>query len=327
MTGTVRSETVGVIGVGNMGGAIATSLLREHFQLVVYDQREEAVAELVRQGARAAGSIEELAPLARVVSIVVVNQEQLTSAVRAVLPSAARGSVIVVHSTVLPSTVVDLAAEAAEFGVRLVDAPVTGGADRAALGKLTLMIGGDGGSVQYCWPLFEAIGDSLFHLGPVGAGQAMKLAHNVMSLGSYTVYMDAMELAKAYGLDEDSVVRVVTTGQADSRGLRTWGRLDRFRRQHPDFGTPAVYDRIAKDQGGALTAGRDRGLELPMVAAIAELLPRLAARRDQDPTTWPATPIPCCRICGQELAAPFRDGGAHPECRYGVEEDATTSSA
>ncbi len=311
MTASVRDETIGIVGVGSMGSAIATSLLRGGFRVVVYDVDPEAAAEVARRGASVAGSVAELARTARIISVVVVDSVQVTAVVRAAVEVAMPGAVLIVHSTVRPATVVELATEVAHRGVTLVDAPVTGGSEKAARGTLTVMVGGDEETVGFCRPLFESIGAHVFHLGPVGAGQVMKLANNVMSLGGYALQMDAMQLARAYGLDEDSVTRVVTVGQGDSRGIRTWGRFDRIRRARG-----GSIANITKDMFEALAAGELRGLELPIIAAVAKALPSQVAERDRQlPSFAPETPIPRCRVCDQELAAPFREAGVHPECR------------
>jgi len=90
------------------------------------------------------------------------------------------------------------------------------------------MIGGDHSAVQACSPIFEAIGEYVFHVGPAGSGVAMKLVNNLLSLGGYALCLEAMQLGAAYGLDEDTVTTVVTASQGDSRRC-VMGRHDRAR--------------------------------------------------------------------------------------------------
>src|SRR5277367_1983764 len=127
MASSVRDEIVGVVGLGNMGGAIARSMAREGFNLHVFDVRKEAMDALVEKGATAAASLEDLASKARVISIVVVSDEQVKEVGNILLNSAKPGTAIMIHSTIRPSTVVDLAAEGKKKNVDVFDCSVNGG--------------------------------------------------------------------------------------------------------------------------------------------------------------------------------------------------------
>lgn len=311
----MRGWPVGVVGVGNMGGAIARSLLRAGFAVLVHDVREDAVGRLVEAGARSAPSVDALVAQSRVVSIVVVNDEQVNDVGGRVVAAAVPGTVILIHSTVRPSTAVALAERARPKKVSVLDVAVSGGSEKADRGTLTLMIGGDEDAVRACRPLLEAIGERIFHLGPVGSGLASKLVNNLIAVGSYALQLEAMELAAAYGITEDTVTTVVAASQGDNRGIRTWGRHDRKRRARRAEGVD-WSERMGRDLEEAAIAAGARGVTLPLTVLIAEALPAKLRRRDRElDRRPPAPPVPLCLVCDQELAAPFRVVGIHPECR------------
>src|SRR5580658_8496650 len=169
---TSRDDTVvGMVGIGDMGAALAGSMMRR-YSVVVFDLRAEAVEKMVRSGARAADSLEALSEQCDVVIVVVVNDKQVNQVVGDLLRHPGKTHTIIVSSTVLPTTVIALGEQARAIGVDLIDAPVSGGAEKASRGIITVLIGGDEGPVQRCWPLFQAFGKGLFHIGPVGAGSA-----------------------------------------------------------------------------------------------------------------------------------------------------------
>ncbi|WP_176593969.1 NAD(P)-dependent oxidoreductase [Sphingobium sp. EM0848] len=307
--------TVGMIGLGDMGAAIASAILGKGFPMVVYDLRPEAVDALVAKGARGAASVEALAADCDTAILVVVDDAQVRQVVGQLLARPGSLKSIIVSATVLPGTVSDLAEEAAKQGIALLDAPVTGGAEKASRGIITILVGASAEAMAQCRPVFEAFGANIFHLGPPGAGSAAKLVNNLLSIGGNILLLEAMDLARAYGITEDAVTEFVSTGAGDSRGLRTWGRLDRARRSHTLAGTPEIYEIFAKDVRVAAKAAGARGVTLPVAAGIGMMIGQKFRERDKFLADNDMLgPIPTCRICGQELAAPFRAAGTHPEC-------------
>jgi len=314
MAQTLREQRVGVVGVGYMGGAVARSLLREGFAVVVNDINAEAVGRFVQLGATGTGSVEELAGQCAVVSIVVVSDAQVNDVGPRIIAAAAPGTVVLIHSTVRPSTAVALGTLGEARGIDVLDVAVNGGNEKADLGKLTLMIGGDAAAAARCGPVFEAIGEHVFHIGPLGSGLVGKLVNNLIAIGSYSLQLEAVQLAAAYGIDEDTVATVVAFSQGDNRGMRTWGRHDRKRLARKAQGVE-WYERMGRDLEEAAIAGGARGVTLPLTAVIAQALPQKLRERDRYLEKHPLGPIPICRGCDQELAPPFREAGLHPECR------------
>ncbi|MGW7545948.1 NAD(P)-dependent oxidoreductase [Streptomyces sp. NPDC054770] len=306
---------VGMIGVGDMGGPIARSLLRAGYEVTAFDLRPQAVEELAALGARAAGTVTDLCAASDVAVVVVMNDAQVDDVLTEIMAAPGRVRTVIVSSTVLPSTVIRLHARAAEAGLDLIDAPVSGGAEKAARGLLSVIVGGDDAPVRACWPLLGAFGRNLFHVGPVGAGNAGKLVNNLLSQGGNMLQLEAMQLAGAYGISEDDATRFLTVSAGDSKGIRTWGRLDRARRTHTLAGTPAVYDVPAKDVRNAAIAAGERGVTLPIAAGIGAMMTYKLRQRDEYlERSGLLQDLPRCSVCDQELAAPYRESGMHPEC-------------
>ena len=305
---------VGIIGLGDMGAGIAKAVLRL-FPLTVCDLRQAAVDQLVALGAEGAASIEALADRCEAVIVVVVNDKQVQQVVRQILAHPGKVRSIIVSSTVQPATVTALEAETAGAGIAIIDAPVSGGAEKAADGIITILIGGSDGAVATCWPILSAFGGELFHLGPAGAGSAGKLITNMLSLGGYMLQLEVMQFAEAHGISEDAATTFLPTTTADSRGLRTWGRFDRMRQTHTLAGTEGMYDIFSKDMKIAAAAAGQRGVVLPIVSAISAMVVEKARTRDRQLAARGSTPpVPRCPVCTFELAAPFREAGVHPEC-------------
>jgi 3-hydroxyisobutyrate dehydrogenase-like beta-hydroxyacid dehydrogenase len=308
------SPVVGVIGLGDMGAAIAAAVLQK-FPLVAFDIRQAAVDKLAAAGAQTARSVGEVAQLSDIIIIVVIDDRQVTDVVGQILRNPGRAKYIVISSTVLPATCMSLGEQAKAVGLSVVDAPVSGGAEKAISGIITVLVGGEDAAVKTCWPVLQSFGKHLFHLGPLGAGSAGKLITNLLTLGGNMLQLEAMQFAAAHGITEDAVTAFLPMTTADSRGLRTWGRYDRMRRTHTLAGTPAMYDIFSKDMKVAAKAAGQRGLVLPIVSAISAMIIEKARARDEHlAAQGPTDPIPRCRVCTLELAYPFREAGLHPEC-------------
>jgi len=306
--------TVGVVGIGDMGAGIATAVLR-HYPLVVSDLRKEAVDKIVAKGARGAGSLEALADQCQVAIVVVVTDEQVNQVVGEFLKHPGRLQTLIISSTILPSTVVELEAQARKIGLDIVDAPVSGGAEKAESGIITILVGGEQRAVKKCWSILQAFGKDIFHIGPAGAGSAGKLITNMMSVGTNMLLLEAMQLGDTYGITEDAVTEFLPHTTADSRVIRTWGRYDRLRRSHTLAGTPAMYDIFAKDMKLAAKAAGQRGVTLPIVAAMSSMIKEKAQARDRLLEERGMTgETQRCPVCTLELAYAYRKAGYHPEC-------------
>jgi 3-hydroxyisobutyrate dehydrogenase len=225
---SANDTRVGFIGLGNIGAPMAERLLDWPGGLVVCDMRPEALEKFVARGAKAAASAAEVAAQATVISIVVLNDEQVRAVVAGpdgILSTAQPGTVIAVHSTISDQTAVELAGECASRGVEFVDAPISGGAGGAKEGNLAIMVGGTAAAYERVREPFGRFAGLVVHAGAVGAGTRMKLARNLLHFVAFAAAAEAQRLAEAAGLDITDLGKVVRhtdaiTGGAGSIMLR-----------------------------------------------------------------------------------------------------------
>ncbi|TDC70642.1 NAD(P)-dependent oxidoreductase [Actinomadura sp. GC306] len=207
---------VGFIGLGQMGAPMAQHLLGRG--LVVHDTRPEAVAPLVKAGARAAQSIAEVAAACDLVSIMVRDDAQVAEVGAEVVASARPGTVLAIHSTIRAKTAEDLAEKARPYEIDVVDAPVSGGFMGASAGRLAVMVGGTDEAFERCREPFGDWADLVLHMGPVGAGTRTKLARNMLHFISFTAAAEAQRLAEAAGVSLRKLGRVVRHSDAITGG-------------------------------------------------------------------------------------------------------------
>ena len=193
---------VGFVGLGNIGKPMALRLAAaEDIELAVFDIAPEPVAELTAAGATSAESVAELARSVDLVCVMVRDDDQVRDVLGAVLGVAGDGQTVLIHSTVAPGTPAQLADTASRHGVRVLDAPVSGGAMGAADGTLAIMVGGDAEAFEAARPALDVMGSKVVHAGPIGAGTRFKLARNLLHFVSFTAATEAQRLAEAAGLD------------------------------------------------------------------------------------------------------------------------------
>ena len=178
------SIRVGFIGLGNQGKPIAAHLAPAGFETTVYDIADEPVRELVAGGARAAASPREVGERSDVIGICVPADEHVRAVVYGddgLLAGIKPGAVIAIHSTVLPSTAIEIAEAARPLGVAVLDACVTGGAERAKQKQITYMVGGDADALEKVRPVLECNSVKIIHAGPLGNGAKLKLCMNLIT--------------------------------------------------------------------------------------------------------------------------------------------------
>ncbi|MGH3368055.1 MAG: NAD(P)-dependent oxidoreductase [Nocardioidaceae bacterium] len=263
---------VGFIGLGNLGLPMAQTLLRAGWSVSAYDTDAGRVEECARSGATAAASPSE-AIGDGLVALAVPDDDAVTTLLsgsdglfRALRP----GSVVVVHSTVLPRTALALSESGRENGVGVLDAPVSGGPARAADGDLTVMVGGDVESVRRAEPLLRAVGSDVMHVGSSGAGAAVKLANQLMLFSTLAGAHEALKLAAAYDVPEDEVLRVARTSLGDSWVVRNWGFFDEMAAAYDRVGTPVAERSWSKDLWDIVATARDTGVRLPVAGLLAQ---------------------------------------------------------
>ncbi|MGK8486324.1 NAD(P)-dependent oxidoreductase [Nocardia asiatica] len=273
------SARLGFLGLGNMGAPMAKRLLDWPGGLAVCDMRPEAVEPFLAAGADAVASAAELARQAAVISITVVNDEQVRAVItgpEGVLRTAAPGTVVAVHSTISDRTAEELGAVCGARGVELVDAPISGGAPGAARGALAVMVGGSEAAFERVREPFGCFADLIVHAGPIGAGTRMKLARNLLHFVSFTAATEAQRLAEAAGLDLTALGKVVRHSDAVTGGPGAiMLRADTAPIEEGDFWLPIlrhVRDLGEKDLGLALDLGERLGTALPLAELALDRL-------------------------------------------------------
>jgi 2-hydroxymethylglutarate dehydrogenase len=213
---------VGFVGTGNMGGPMATNVLKAGHQITVFDARAEAIAPLEKLGARRAPDLPALAAAVEVTLTSLPNDAIVEEVVfgsagtPGLITGARAGHVVFDLSTVSPDTTRRLAVRAAERGVRLIDAPVSGSVSGAVTGTLAVMIGAPAPDIAPYESVLRAIGKNLFCLGEVGRGNILKLLNNYVALTNQAALCEAMALADRLGVDRRTVGEVLSRASGAS---------------------------------------------------------------------------------------------------------------
>ena len=200
---------IGFVGLGTMGAAMAAHLARAGHPLTVWNRSPGRAGELVALGAAEAATPSELAARADVVVVCVSDTPDVEAVLfgrDGVAETLAAGSLVIDCSTIAPSGSRSFAARLGERGVAFVDAPVSGGSEGARNATLTIFVGGDEADVERARPILAALGRTITHVGPVGAGQAVKAVNQVILAGAYLGVAEGIVLALKAGLDVDQVV-------------------------------------------------------------------------------------------------------------------------
>jgi 3-hydroxyisobutyrate dehydrogenase-like beta-hydroxyacid dehydrogenase len=264
------SLALGFIGLGQMGGPMAGRLADWPGGLIVHDLRAEATAPLAERGARVAGSPAEVAEFADLVSVMVLDDEQVGEVARALATAAAergRPAVIAIHSTIGAATAPELAAELAGAGLEIVDAPVSGGFMGAHEGTLAVMFGGSRAAYELCKEPFGRWASLVMYMGEVGAGTRTKLARNLLHFASFSAAAEAQRLAEAAGLDLRKLARVVRHSDAVTGGAGSIMLRDSTAPLIDDDPLRPILEHVRalgeKDLELALALGAELGVPLP----------------------------------------------------------------
>jgi 3-hydroxyisobutyrate dehydrogenase-like beta-hydroxyacid dehydrogenase len=258
---------LGYIGLGKMGAPMAKKLVDWPGGLVVFDVRTEAMTRLAKRGASLADSVADVAT-ADVISVTVLNDEQVREVVDELAANAKPGTVIAIHSTISPDTAVELADDLQPQGIHLVDAPVTGGGGAAKKGELAVMVGATDEAFALIEAPFSQWASLIVHAGTPGAGTRMKLARNMLHFISFTAACEASRLAEAAGVNLQDLGNVVRHSDARSGGAGAIMFRDDMKPLEPDhfLYQPFLHTRGLgeKDLGLALALAEELDVDLPL---------------------------------------------------------------
>lgn len=262
---------VGFIGLGAMGIPMARNILKAGFPLTVWARRPEAAGAIRGEGASWASSPSALAGDVDIIILMVTNSpdvEGLVAGPNGILRNAHQNLVIVDMSTISPSVSRAMAAKSREHGVSFLDAPVSGGTQGAEAGTLSVMVGGEEDAFERARPVLEALGEKIFHVGPSGAGEVIKLANNILVGAIAAATSEALVLGVKAGADPHVMAEVIGASTGASWQLANQFPLRAFTGTfQPGFMT----DLLAKDLELALELGAEQRTPLLLTAIARQL--------------------------------------------------------
>ena len=249
--------TMGFIGLGIMGGPMAANLVKAGHAVVGYNRRPEPIERLVAAGGRGASNVAEAVAGADVVITMLPDSPDVQTVALGedgVFANAKPGLLYIDGSTIRPAVSADLAAEGAKRGIRVVDAPVSGGEQGAVDASLSIMVGGSPEDFAAARPVLEAVGKTVVHVGPPGAGQTVKAANQLIVAGTIQLVSEAIVFLEAHGVDMESAIKVLAGGLTGNAILDRKAAGMLARRFDPGF----RIDLHHKDLGIVLAAARRR---------------------------------------------------------------------
>lgn len=261
------SQSIGFIGLGAMGSAMARVLVEKQFRVVGYDIRPAAIEALVKAGGHGAGSVVEAARGASTLILMVVNADQAEKVLfdDGALEATADGATVILMSTCAPDRVAAIAAKVEAAGCGFIDAPVSGGTVGASTGTLTIMAAAPDAVYAGQRPILEAMGGpNLFHLGQkAGQGASMKIVNQLLAGAHIAIAAEGLAFAEKAGIDPARALEILSGSAASSWMLKNRGP----RMVHDDGVVTSAVDIFVKDLDLVLDAGRAAKMGLPLAAA------------------------------------------------------------
>ncbi|MGF1499373.1 MAG: NAD(P)-dependent oxidoreductase [Elainellaceae cyanobacterium] len=268
---------IAFVGMGTMGTPMALNLLKAGHQVTVHNRTRSREEPLAAAGAERAASPQAAAAGAEVIITCVSDSPDVEAVIlgeQGIIHGASAGAIAVDMSTISPSVTRRIAQQLAAKGIQMLDAPVSGGSEGAQRGTLSIMIGGEAAAVERVSPVLEAMGRTITHVGPIGAGQITKAINQVIIAGTYWGVAEGIALGLKAGLEMEKVVQAVGGGAAGS-----WGLTNRSANMiHNDYPLGFRVKFHRKDLNIALEAARELGVPLPIAAYVEQIETGLVAR-------------------------------------------------
>ena len=271
------AQVIGFIGLGIMGRPMARNLLKAGYPLVVHSRSRGPVDEIVRAGAKVGSSPRDVAAQSDVLITMLPNSpdvELVALGRDGIIEGARPGLLFVDMSTISPIVSKKVGEALAAKSVRMLDAPVSGGEKGAIDGALSIMVGGDKAVFDAVLPIFQAMGKTITHLGPLGFGGFTKLANQIIVAVNLTALAEALTLAKKAGLDRDLTLTALAGGLAGSKCLDQKKPNYLADTYNPGF----KIDLHFKDLGLIMESARALGVPLPTTAVVQELFSALRVK-------------------------------------------------
>ncbi|WP_273844601.1 2-hydroxy-3-oxopropionate reductase [Rubrobacter calidifluminis] len=265
-------ERIGFIGLGIMGWPMAENLVQAGYDLTVHNRTHSKAQRFAEKtGAQLAQSPREVANNSDVVITMLPDSpdvRQVVEGEEGVLEGIREGSLLIDMSTISPVVTRELASEVKKKGASMLDAPVSGGDVGAREGTLSIMVGGEQEDFERARPLFEAMGRTITHVGPSGAGQVVKAANQIVVALTIEAVSEALVLGSKGGVSAEKILDVLSGGLAGNRVMEV--KREKFLSHVFEPGFRAELHH--KDLGIALAAGREYGVALPVTAIVDQML-------------------------------------------------------
>lgn len=269
-------QKIGFIGLGIMGKPMAINLHKAGYPLVVFDVMEEPVQELVELGAERGTSPAAVTAASDIVLTMLPNSPDVRAVVcgdDGILSQVKQGQIVVDMSSIAPLVSKELAGLLAGKGAEMMDAPVSGGQEKAQKGTLAFMVGGAPEVFEVCRPILEVMGGSVTLVGGVGAGQTTKLVNQAIVGVNIAIIAEALSLGKAAGVDPENIVNAIRGGLAGSQCLE-----DKAPRMLAGQFDPGFRLRLhVKDLGNVLETSRQLHVAMPLASQVMEMMQSLMA--------------------------------------------------
>lgn len=272
-------STIAFIGLGIMGSAMAENLVKAGHTVVGHNRSQPAVDRLIAAGGKGASSVAEAVTDADIVITMVPDSpdvEAVATGEDGIYANARKGAVHIDMSTIRPDVAAALAETGAQAGIRVLDAPVSGGEAGAKEAKLSIMVGGDEETFNEVKPVLEAMGTTIVLVGPAGSGQTVKAANQLIVAGHYELLAEAIVFLRAFGVDTGAALEVLGGGLAGSTVLNRKGAS----MLAGDFTPGFRIDLHHKDMGIIVDSARAKGVTIPLGAVTAQLINALRAQGD-----------------------------------------------
>lgn len=267
---------IGFVGLGIMGKPMAINLIKGGHELVVYDVVPESVKTLAKAGAEAEGSAKAVAEKCKIIITMLPNSPHVKSVVMGqggILEGACEGTILVDMSSIAPLASKEICEACLKKGVKMIDAPVSGGEPKAIDGTLSIMVGGDKAVFEQVYDILMLMGGSAVYCGDIGAGNTTKLANQIIVALNIAAVSEAFMLSTKAGVDPGKVFDAIKGGLAGSTVMNAKIPMILDGNFKPGF----KIDLHIKDLNNALETGHGVGSYLPMTAMVMEMMQTLHA--------------------------------------------------
>lgn len=260
---------VAFIGMGTMGAPMALNILNAGHDVTVYNRTREREEPIAAKGAHRAASPQQAAAGAEVIITCVSDTPDVENTIlgkEGVIHGAEAGAIVIDMSTISPTATQKMASELAAKGIKMLDAPVSGGSEGAQKGTLSIMVGGAAEDLEKAMSVLHAMGKTITHIGPIGAGQMTKAINQIVVAGTYWSVAEGVALGLKAGLDMEKVVQAVGGGAAGS-----WAMDNRSGNMiNNDYPLGFKIQLHRKDLTIALNVARELGVTLPVAAYVEQ---------------------------------------------------------